>query len=467
MSIDETSDEELADRVDAAIVATRFSGVVRIDRGGRVALERAAGLADRRWSIPMEMTTRLGLASGAKGFTALTTMALVERGTITLDTPVRRLLGSDLPLIDDGVTVEHLLGHRSGIGDYIDEEVHDDISEHVMPVPVHQLDSAEAYLAVLDGFPQVSPPGSRFTYNNGGFAVLAVVVERAAGTPFARLVDELVIEPAGLVDTGFIRSDALPPGTATGYLDLEGMRTNALHLPLLGTGDGGIFSTTADIATLWTSLYGGRIVNDEHVDLMTRPHSDDPEDGRRYGLGFWLAAAGPVVLLVGYDAGVSFSSLHDPTTGTTCTAIANTSEGAWDLRRRGQRAARVVSARWRHPGWSGAAIYAVAAGLVGAVLTVVARVQVAGARSRAAVVRTLPDGPVIVISNHTSYVDGLLLAIVCRRLGRSARMLATAGVFKAPLVGTVARRIGFIPVNRGAANAADGARAGSRGARCR
>ena len=114
-----------------------------------------------------------------------------------------------------------------------------------------------------------------------------------------------------------------------------------------------------------------------------------------------------------------------------------------------------MSGRWRHPGWSGAAIYAVAAGLVGAVLTIFARIQVAGARSRAAVVRGLPNGPVIVISNHTSYIDGLLLAIVCRRLGRSARMLATAGVFKAPVVGAIARRIGFIPVNRGAANAAD------------
>jgi 1-acyl-sn-glycerol-3-phosphate acyltransferase len=118
-----------------------------------------------------------------------------------------------------------------------------------------------------------------------------------------------------------------------------------------------------------------------------------------------------------------------------------------------------VSGRWRHPGWSGAAIYAVAAGLVGAAMTVVARLQVAGVRGRAAVVRRLPDGPVIVISNHTSYADGLLLAIVCRRLGRSARMLATAGVFKAPVIGSVARRIGFIPVNRGAANAAEALRA--------
>lgn len=114
-----------------------------------------------------------------------------------------------------------------------------------------------------------------------------------------------------------------------------------------------------------------------------------------------------------------------------------------------------MNSRWRHPGWSGAAIYAVAAAVVGGALTVFARLQVAGVRSRAAVVRRLPDGPVIVIANHSSYVDGLLLAIVCRRLGRSARMLAAAGVFKAPVIGTVARRIGFIPVDRGAANAAD------------
>src|SRR5262245_3782594 len=114
-----------------------------------------------------------------------------------------------------------------------------------------------------------------------------------------------------------------------------------------------------------------------------------------------------------------------------------------------------MSERWRHPGWTGAAVYAVAAGLVGAVITVFARLQVAGARGRADVVRQLPDGPGIVISNHTSYADGLLLALVCRRLGRSARLLATSGVFRAPVVGSVARKIGFIPVNRGAANAAD------------
>jgi CubicO group peptidase (beta-lactamase class C family) len=333
MSIAYISDDELADRVDAAIAGCAFSGVVRVDRSGGVALERAAGFADRRWSIPMATTTVLSVASGAKGFTALAVMSLVESGQLALDTRARTLLGADLPLIDDDVTIEHLLGHRSGIGDYLDEAVLGDISDHAMRVPVHQLDSAEAYLAVLDGFPQVTSPGAQFAYNNGGFVVLALLAERAAAQPFAELIDELVVKPAGLAETRFIRSDALPAGVATGYLDPDGLRTNALHLPVLGSGDGGLFSTASDMAAFWTALYDGRIVSADHVDLMTRPRSDDPEQGRRYGLGFWLAWAGPTVFLEGYDAGVSFRSMHDPTNGITRTVIANTSEGAWDLLR--------------------------------------------------------------------------------------------------------------------------------------
>ena len=110
---------------------------------------------------------------------------------------------------------------------------------------------------------------------------------------------------------------------------------------------------------------------------------------------------------------------------------------------------------WRHPGRVGAVLYSLAAAVVGLAVTVVARLQVAGVRGRADVVRRLPDGPVIVISNHTSYADGVLLALVCRRLGRSARLLATSGVFRAPLLGGVIRRLGFIPVHRESASAAD------------
>jgi CubicO group peptidase (beta-lactamase class C family) len=118
-----------------------------------------------------------------------------------------------------------------------------------------------------------------------------------------------------------------------GYLDRDGLRTNALHMPVIGVGDGGLFTTVADMTRFWSALFAGRIVSLESVRLMTAPRSESPADDRRYGLGFWLHAADARVILVGYDAGVSFSSQHDPATGSTTTVISNTSQGAWDLLR--------------------------------------------------------------------------------------------------------------------------------------
>src|SRR4051794_41544124 len=107
-------------------------------------------------------------------------MSLVEDGRLGLATTARSVLGDDLPLVDDAVTVEHLLAHRSGIGDYLDESGLGSVDEYVMPVPVHRLATTEDYLQVLDDHPQVSAPGERFAYNNGGFVVLALPAERAA-----------------------------------------------------------------------------------------------------------------------------------------------------------------------------------------------------------------------------------------------------------------------------------------------
>jgi CubicO group peptidase (beta-lactamase class C family) len=321
-----TLDETVTD----AAVDNGFSGAVRVDDGGGVH-EWAFGLADRCNTLAITPTTRFSVASGTKGFTALTEMSLVESGELALDQPIRTVLGDDLPEIDDRVTVEHLLAHRSGIGDYLDESQPTDINDYLMPVSVHQLSGTEQYLPVLEGHPQVSTPGERFAYNNSGFVILALIAQRVSGTRFEHLVAERVCGPAGLTNTGFIRSDQLQPGVAIGYLSPELLRTNVFHLPVMGSGDGGIFSTAADMHSFWSSLFEGRIVSRDSVVRMTTPFSDVPDEHQRYGLGFWLAETGPVVNLVGCDAGVSFRSVCDPTTMVTHTVLSNTSDGAWPM----------------------------------------------------------------------------------------------------------------------------------------
>jgi CubicO group peptidase (beta-lactamase class C family) len=229
------------------------------------------------------------------------------------------------------VTVEHLLAHRSGIGDYLDETELDDITQYVMPVPVHQLSTPKEYLRALSGHPTAFPAGERFAYNNAGYVVLALLVERATGIGYHDLVGRCVLEPAHMADTAFLRSDELPARAARGYLEREGMRSNVLHLPVVGVGDGGAYSTAADFHRLWQALQSGRIVSPDTFAQMTTPHSDWPEESRRYGLGFHLHATGDAAWLEGYDAGVSFTSLHDPSQQLTYTVISNWTDGAWPV----------------------------------------------------------------------------------------------------------------------------------------
>ena len=318
--------------IDALAATTGFAGVVRIDRGGEVALAAAYGLADRAHEVPNTLDTQFAIASGTKGLTALAILSLIVDGALELSTSARSLLGDDLPLVDDAVTVEHLLAHRSGIGDYIDEDEEVDLLGYLMPVPVplHELATTEDYLRVLDGHPAKFAPGERFSYCNSGYVVLALVAERAAGVPFHELVRQRVCEPAGMRDTAFLRSDELPGRAAVGYLDRDGPRTNIFHLPVRGSGDGGVYTTAADVTALWRAFFDGRIVPADRVAEMVRPRSATPNERKRYGLGFWLAAEGDAVILEGSDAGVSFRSIHDPSRELTQTMIANTT-GAWSI----------------------------------------------------------------------------------------------------------------------------------------
>jgi CubicO group peptidase (beta-lactamase class C family) len=316
-------------------IATRedFSGVVRVDRPGHEPWVLARGLADRAHGLPVQEHTVFALASVTKGITALVILRLVESGALGLQTTARSLLGADLPLVADDVTIEQLLSHRSGIGDYLDEGGDAGIDDRYLGVATHQIGNVAAYLPLLDGAPMVEPPGTAFRYNNGAFVLLAVLAERASGDDYYALVDDLVLRPAGVTSGAFHRSDTTPGDVALQYLAADGLRTNVLHMPLRGAGDGGVHCTVGDLHLLWRSLAAGRVVRPSTWDDMRRARSEPGGDERfGYGLGLWLAA-NDVVFLEGYDAGISARTMFRPADGTIMSVVANTSEGAWPIAR--------------------------------------------------------------------------------------------------------------------------------------
>lgn len=302
--------------------------MVAIDAGDQRLFERCYGFANRAAGVPNTADTRFALASGSKTFTALAVLRLVEQGRLKLTEPVRPILRDDLPLIDDAVTIEHLLTHTSGIGDYLDEEADWKPTDYVLTVSVHELAETSGFLPMLAGRPQKFAPGERFGYCNQGFVVLALVIERVAGIGFHEFVQTQVFGPAGLTHTGFLRCDDLPGDAALGYFEKAGNRTNVLHLPVRGSGDGGAYSTVGDLHLFWRALLAGWIVGPDLVAEAIRPRNDVPEEGMRYAAGLWLHATGPQLIMAGYDAGVSMRSVHDPASGTTATVMSNSSQGA-------------------------------------------------------------------------------------------------------------------------------------------
>ena len=172
-------------------------------------------------------------------------------------------------------------------------------------------------------------PGEKFAYNNSGYIIVAIIIEKVTGS-YHEAVAKRVLDPAGIKDGGFFRSDDLPDNTALGYL--ENGRTNVFHLPVIGTGDGGIYLTLDDVSSFWKALFAGEMVTMESVEQMTTPtHMGD--DGQGYGLGFWLKEGGDHAALVGMDPGVSFRSTYRKSTEDMYVIMSNTSSGVWPISR--------------------------------------------------------------------------------------------------------------------------------------
>ena len=321
----------LSEAVDAIAAETEFAGVVSVDHDGEIEFARAYGLARRANQVPNTTDTRFAIASGVKGLTALTVVSLIERDALRLSTTARSLLGTDLPLIGADVTVEQLLAHRSGIGDHVDEEAGHDITDYTLTVPAQELATTEQYLAVLAG---IRPSSRRASGSPTATRVCGPGPDRRTGQRSA------VRRPAAgprrhprwharhrvpaLRRTARAHRDRLPADR--GPVQDE-------RVPPAGSGQRRrrIYSTAADISAFWRSLFAERIVSAPWVAEMVQPRSDVPAEQKRYGLGFWLHPTADIVMLEGYDAGVSFRTVHDPASHLTHTVISNSSDGAWPI----------------------------------------------------------------------------------------------------------------------------------------
>jgi CubicO group peptidase (beta-lactamase class C family) len=209
----------------------------------------------------------------SKPFTALAIMMLAEKRELTYDDPLSRFLPGFTDAVG-AVTIRHLLTHTSGIPDYPD-----------LNVDRPGVTNAEILAATRKVQAPAFAPGLKYQYCNGGYVLLALIIEKLSGRPWPQFLDDRILGPLGMTSTFVLTSASQKTaGVARGYDesgrddDFEGM----------STGDGGMYSTVKDLLRFDQALYTETLVKQSTLAEAFTP-APVREGQTTYGLGWNIA----------------------------------------------------------------------------------------------------------------------------------------------------------------------------------
>ncbi len=302
--------EGIGDKLEELTGGDEFSGTVLIAREGEPVFAEAYGLASREFSVPNRVDTKYNLGSINKIFTKTAVALLLSEGRLSLDDR----LGDHLPDYPnreaaEKVTVRHLIEMTSGIGDFF--------GERFVDTPKSQLRTLEDYLPLFADEPLEFEPGTSNRYSNGGYVVLGLVVQHAAGEDYFDFVKRRIFEPAGMMDTDSYEADEIVGNLACGYtrFDFDGREKepcrNIYTRPARGSSAGGGYSTVHDLLRFVEAMESGRLLTPEYgAWVFGGPEpagkgSDDRDEGRKESSGERSGDALPGIAIAGGAPGIN------------------------------------------------------------------------------------------------------------------------------------------------------------------
>ncbi|KAB2350164.1 serine hydrolase domain-containing protein [Actinomadura rudentiformis] len=279
-----------------ALRETGAAGVLAEVRtpGGRAVAR--SGVADLKTGAPVHPDSYYRIGSTTKTFVATVALQLAGEGKLALTDTVERWLpgvvrGND----NDGtkITVRHLLGHTSGLPDYLD-----DVPLEKARTPEDfrrerfRTYSPERLVAMAMQHRPAFKPGRNWAYSNTNYILVGMIIEKASGRPWQQEVHERIIEPLGLRHTLIPGTSAhLPQPNMTAYRRLvPGGPEIDVSTVASGHPDGSLISTTGDVNTFFQALLGGRLLRPAQLRQMQRTRSAKPfqEIWRDAGYGLGL-----------------------------------------------------------------------------------------------------------------------------------------------------------------------------------
>ncbi len=187
-----------------------FNGSALVAEAGQVIFKKGFGYANMEWRVPNTPDTKFRIGSVTKQFTAILILQLVEEGLVDLDGRITDYVPDYPRSQGDLVTIHHLLNHTSGIPSYtglpgfMEENTRDPFAP-------------DSLVAIVSGMPLEFEVGTEYSYNNSGYFILGLIIEKVTGKPYDVVLRERLLDPLGLRDTGYDHTRDVQSKAASGY----------------------------------------------------------------------------------------------------------------------------------------------------------------------------------------------------------------------------------------------------------
>jgi CubicO group peptidase (beta-lactamase class C family) len=264
-------EQKVDELLNAHVSVNDFSGTILLAKGGRPLVMKGYGFANREWQIPNTSQTKFRIGSVTKQFTSMIVMQLREQGKLKLEDSVCSFV-SPCPDAWKPVTIHHLLTHTSGIPSYTGIAAWREIN--MMPKTVEQL------IVIFRDLPLEWVPGDKYAYNNSGYLLLGVVIEKVTGKKYEQALQEMILTPLGLKDTGYDWPRTILPQRAAGYDGRGANIRNADYIDMQHPyAAGSLYSTVTDLLRWEQALYTNVLLPDAAKQIMWTPF----KNGYAYG----------------------------------------------------------------------------------------------------------------------------------------------------------------------------------------
>lgn len=258
-----------------------FNGVVQVWHQGDLLHRKAYGLAEQDGS-ELRPDSVFQVGSITKLFTAVLMMQLVEQERLTLDSALPEIFPDECadPRWND-VTVKHLLQHTSGIAEDPDELAY--LLTDLSAGDVHTLALRQVCEDLID-----MQPGSQFRYNNRDYLMLGAILEKLYQSPYQQIVEDQIIQPLQLANTGVRTGQNHPSGMASDYIRENDAWQPAPDIRWQNYGAAAaVYSNADDLAVWMEALINHRLLSEAATEIL---FTGVPELGY-VALGSWSYSA--------------------------------------------------------------------------------------------------------------------------------------------------------------------------------